>query len=110
MKKHGADEEQSLAGQKVNRNGDGHAPSDGGVPAARIEHELPGDVQRRIASGEAPDPIWYVGRIGPSVQDVLDADGEELARLTKREQSLPSNGNGNGHPPARNRRRRQAPA
>ncbi len=43
--------------------------------------ELPGEIQRRIDEGETPDPMWYVGRRGPGVQEVLDAEGPELAKL-----------------------------
>jgi hypothetical protein len=42
---------------------------------------LPGDVQRKIDTGEAEDPMWYVGRTGPSVEEVLDAEGPELQEL-----------------------------
>ena len=45
------------------------------------QFKLPREVQRQIDNGEIPDPIWYVGRLGPSVQDVLDASDEELARM-----------------------------
>jgi hypothetical protein len=44
---------------------------------------LPGDVQARIDRGEAPDPMWYVGRSGPSALDVLHADPEELERFRR---------------------------
>ena len=93
------------ADQNGYANGNGHE-RDGETARAPRSHDLPGDVKRRIDSGEAPDPMWYVGRVGPSVQDVLDADGDELARLQKLEQPLPHNGNGNGKP-TRNRRHRQ---
>jgi hypothetical protein len=59
----------------------GHATSGRNGSAAGALFELPGDVRRQIDAGEIPDPIWYVGRTGPSVQDVLDADGDELERL-----------------------------
>lgn len=50
--------------------------------------DLPGEIQRRIDAGEMPDPIWYVGRAGPSVQDILDAEGDELLRLQGREPAV----------------------
>lgn len=43
--------------------------------------ELPGEIQRRIDEGEIPDPMWYVGRMGPGAQEVLDAEGPELAEF-----------------------------
>src|SRR4051794_24857331 len=58
---------------------------------------LPVDVQKRIDAGEAPDPIWYVGRVGPSAQDVLHASPEELQHFRDLAGPAPdasSNGNG----------------
>jgi hypothetical protein len=79
-----------------NQRANGHGPPAGAEPGA----ELPGDVRRTIAAKEAPEPIWYVGRVGPSVQDVLDAQGEELAHLERRVHEP----NGNGAAPSRRQR------
>ncbi len=46
-----------------------------------MAEELPGEIQRRIDRGEIPDPMWYIGRSGPGIQEVLDAQGPDLARL-----------------------------
>jgi hypothetical protein len=64
---------------------------------------LPGEVQRRIDSGDLADPMWYVGRIGPSVEDVLDATEGEIAEYRKL-----ANGNGNGNGKLASRRKRPA--
>ncbi len=89
---------------RSNGNGDSHTAVE--EVATHPTPELPGDVLRRIETGEAPDPMWYVGRTGPSVQDVLDAEGDELERLRRRQAN--GNGNGNGAPVSR-RTRQPAP-
>jgi hypothetical protein len=53
------------------------------VPRREPTPRLPGDVQARIDSGEAPDPMWYVGRLWPSALDVLHAGPEELERFRR---------------------------
>jgi hypothetical protein len=53
------------------------------VPRREPTPRLPGDVQARIDSGEVPDPMWYVGRLGPSALDVLHAGPEELERFRR---------------------------
>lgn len=71
-----------------------------GKDVVEAAFELPGDVVRRIATGDIPDPMWYVGRTGPSVQDVLDADDTEFERLKK----LVHHPSGNGSLSRRRRR------
>jgi hypothetical protein len=66
--------------------------------------ELPGDVQRKIDSGEInEDPMWYFGRSGPSVEEVLDAEGSELAELEDRAREIEASTQQDS-PPSRRRR------
>jgi hypothetical protein len=53
------------------------------VPRREPTPRLPGDVQARIDRGEAPDPMWYVGRLWPSALDVLHAGPGELERFRR---------------------------
>jgi hypothetical protein len=90
--------EPGLAETNTNGHGGGaKAPAE-----APSRPQLPGDVRRAILSRDTPDPIWYVGRTGPSVQDVLDAQGDDLAKLRALVRE-PAN-NGNGQPKTRRRR------
>src|SRR4051812_31158403 len=45
--------------------------------------DLPGEVRRAIQAGDLENPMWYAGRLGPSVSDVLHAEGEELAEYKR---------------------------
>lgn len=71
---------------------------------------LPADVRREIEARVLEDPMWYAGRLGIGVEEVLDANDETLARLTDEAKKVdwapPPDGNGNGVRDSTPRRRR----